>query len=317
MPSIATHHVFANMVYNNLSETIQSDINNSLNIYYTFAQSHDYLFYSFHKKIRKLGHTAHHEKTQKYLLTIIKEIIDNHLESNSECMAYLYGVITHYCLDTTCHPYIFYKTGTYYKELPEHHKYRNEHTHIEKHLDAYYYTKYYKKDFYKININKEIIKNPKINKTLENLINCVYKQTYNIDNIGEYYKKSIQQTKIVTALLINDKFGLKNKIAQLINIFTKSHPEYYTTFIKEPIMHYMNLEKKEWNHPCNLDEKYNYSFDELLDISEKKCINIIKKVHKCIYKTRNIEELKNIIQDLDYASGLEIKNNKRMKYFEY
>ena len=44
MPSITTHHIFAEQVYNHLIKDIQDNIKNEKLIYTTFAQSHDYLF---------------------------------------------------------------------------------------------------------------------------------------------------------------------------------------------------------------------------------------------------------------------------------
>ena len=316
MPSIATHHVFADMVFNELNNKIQNTFKVEKQIYYTFAQSHDYLFYSFNKKVREIGHTAHHRETQNYLINIVKEIKEKKLENEQSCIAYLHGAVTHYCLDTTCHPFVFYKTGIYYKDLPERHKYRNEHTHMEKHLDAYYYTKYYKKDYTKVSINKDIIKKPVINTNLENLISKVYKETYNVDNIGNYYRSSIKQAKLIN-IFINDKTGIKQAIAKTINVFTKSHPEYYTTYIKQPILDFLNLERKTWNHPCNTEETFNYSFDDLMNIAKKKCLNIIKEIDKVIYHNQDIKTLYDVILDLDYATGYKIEDNKMMRYFAY
>ena len=317
MPSIATHHVFADMVLKKLDDKVKNKFIQEIDIYHTFAQSHDYLYYSFNKKIKKIGSLGHHTKTQAYLLNIVQEIIDKKLENNPECIAYLYGSITHYILDAVCHPYIFYKTGSYHKGDPDRLKYRNKHTHIEKQLDAIYYTMYYKKPYFTVNINKEIIKNPRFSEDLENLISDVYLKTYNYPNIGKIYQTCIKQAKFINRAFVNDRIGYKYSIAKFINKFTKSHPEYYTTFIKEPIMDYLNAERKTWNHPCDKKETYNYSFNDLMRKSEEKTINIINKLHECIYKTKKVDSLKKVILELDYATGYDTSDDRIMKYFEY
>ena len=317
MPSLATHHVFSDMVLKKLDNKVKNKFISALDIYHAFAQSHDYLYYSFNKKIKRLGYLGHHRNTQAYLLNIVQGIIDNKLEDKPECIAYLYGSITHYILDAICHPFIFYKTGVYYKNKPERHKYRNEHTHIEKHLDAFYYTNFYKKPYYNVNVNKELIKNPIFTKDLENLVSEAYLKTYNYPNIGKIFPRCIKNAKFIIGTFINDRTGTKQKIALFINKFTKSHPEYYTTFIKEPIIDYLNTERKTWNHPCDKNETYNYSFNDLVKQSEERTVNIINKLHECIYKTKDIESLKDVILELDYATGYDTKDDRVMKYFEY
>ena len=59
MPSIVTHHLFAK----DIADKLKLNVNNN---YYIFAQSHDYLYYSFNKKNRSLAHTFHVKNTQKY-----------------------------------------------------------------------------------------------------------------------------------------------------------------------------------------------------------------------------------------------------------
>ena len=74
MPSIITHHIFSNEVLKKLDKKITDKMENSLIIYNTFAQSHDYLYYSNKKNIRNIGSNGHHDKTQDYLINIIKNI---------------------------------------------------------------------------------------------------------------------------------------------------------------------------------------------------------------------------------------------------
>lgn len=325
MPSIITHHVFSKNILDKLDKNVLDKFSNELTIYHTFAQSHDYLFYYTYdiknsKRIKALGHYAHHNKTQDYLVNIIKEIKNNHLENNEQLIAYLYGCITHYVLDTTCHPYIFYKTGVYRKKEKDTKKYHGEHNRIEKDIDAIYYEKYTNKKYNQCNVNKEIIGNPQFNETLLTTINNVYKKTYNKDNIGEYYKKSIKHAKLTYSLLINDRLGIKKSLYKLIDFITFKHYGYlgaYSTYIKHPNLNYLNTEKKEWNHPNDPNIKNNYSFEELYEQSIKKATTIINEVHKVIYEDKTLEEILNYIPNLDYSTGTLISEKKEMRYFEF
>ena len=66
MPSIVTHHIFAEDVLQHLPDSIEEKINKP--IYHIFAQSFDNLFYDHFltpwkgKNIREFGEKAHSEK---------------------------------------------------------------------------------------------------------------------------------------------------------------------------------------------------------------------------------------------------------------
>lgn len=325
MPSLITHHMFSKEVLKHLTSEELNRFNKELTIYHTFAQSHDYLFYfTFDiknaKRIKKLGHYAHRHNTQDYLINIVKEIKNNHLEHNSQVISYLYGSITHYALDTTCHPYIFYKTGVYRPNEKDTKKYHGEHNRIEKDLDAIYYEKYTNKKYNRCNVNKEIIKNPIIGPELTTTINNVFETTYKETNIAEYFKRGIKHAKIAYTLFINDYLGIKKALYKLIDLITFNHFGYiaaYSTYIKNPNLNYLNLEKKTWNHPSNPDITYKYSFEDLFNQSLDKTLTIIREINKVLYEDKPIEKLTKYIPDLDYSTGMIIKDKKTMRYFEY
>lgn len=324
MPSIITHHMFSKEVLKRLSKEELNRFDNKLDIYHTFAQSHDYLFYytfgKNKKKINDFGHYAHRHNTQEYLINIIKEIKDNHQENNPELLAYLYGSITHYVLDTTCHPFIFYKTGVYRKKEPNTRKYFGGHNQIEKDLDAYYYKKYTGKDYNLCNVTKEIIGKPIFSKTLIDTLNEVYEETYNKENIGYYYQKGVNNARVIYNIVINDRFGIKKTLYKLLDLIINKNQHYistYSTYIKSPNLNYLNLDKKEWNHPCLPDIKYNHSFEDLYNESLDKTVKIIQEVNKVLYEDKPIKDILKYIPDLDYSTGLLIKESKQLRHFEY
>ena len=325
MPSITTHHLFACDVFNSLNNNIKKHFSNEKLIYTTFAQSHDYLFYyTFDlkntKRIKNLGHYAHHNNTQDYILNIIKEIKNNHLENNEQCIAYLYGTITHYILDSTCHPFIFYKTGVYRKNDKKTKIFKGEHNRMEKDIDAIFYERSFHKKYNHCNINRDIIKKPLFTQELINLINKVYKITYNEENIGKYYYTSIKHTKIINALFINDFFGLKKLIYTFIDFITNKsfgNLSAYSTYRKHPDMSLLNEEHYTWNHPSIQNQTYTYSFDDLVNQAKKKAIKIINNINNYLFENeRNIKSLKNLIPNIDYSTGLDIEHNIKMNYFE-
>ena len=145
MPALATHKIFAESVLKNLDENkVDKDT------YFIFSQSHDLLYYykgKNYKFYNKQGTKGHHKNTQEFILNIIECIKANNLVKDKQCMAYLYGTITHYYLDSTCHPYIFYKSGVYKKYSLDTLKYKGQHNLLERSLDSALYENAYNKKY--------------------------------------------------------------------------------------------------------------------------------------------------------------------------
>ena len=190
---------------------------------------------------------------------------------------------------------------------------------MEKDLDAIFYERFTNKKYNTCNLNKDIIKKPKFSKELINLISNVYKKTYNEENVGLFFQKSITHTKIINALAINDYFGLKRGLYKIIDFITNHRFGYiqaYSTHILKPNLEYLNEEHKEWNHPSNKELKYTYSFDDLYNQSLKKVLKIIRKINEVIYDRKPIESLYKYIPNVDYSTGVLIEESRRMDYFE-
>lgn len=316
--------MFSKEILKNLTAEELTRFENKLDIYHTFAQSHDYLFYyKFGKNIKEInaiGLEAHHKNTQDYLINIIREIKNKKQERNPELLAYLYGSITHYVLDSTCHPYIFYKTGVYRKKEPDTRKYFGGHNQIEKDLDAIYYKKYTGKDYNLCNVTKEIIRKPRFSNLLIKTLNDVYEETYNKKNIGYYYQKGVNNAKITYNIIINDRFGIKKILYRILDFIINKNKSYistYSTYIKKPNLNYLNLDKKEWNNPSNPKIKSTQSFEDLYNQSINKTIKIIKEVNKVLYEDKKIKDILKYIPDLDYSTGLPIQETRQLRHFEY
>src|SRR5574344_569280 len=131
MPSTITHAYFIIDVYEKLdidTRILLKDQKDKLKI---FAQSMDPLnFYTSFKKgkgkkVRAFANTFHTKKTQDYLINLINYIKYNYYSNNPEVIAFLYGMISHYVLDTTTHPYIYYKTGEFNPQDKSTYKYNS------------------------------------------------------------------------------------------------------------------------------------------------------------------------------------------------
>ena len=231
MPALTTHKIFAEQVLQEI-DTKLFDINT----YYMFAQSHDILFYykgKDYKYYNQLGKKAHHKKTQKYLLNSINYIKENQIH-DKQCYGYLFGTITHYFLDSICHPYIFYKTGVD-RNTKDTHKYKGQHNLFERSLDSILYKKYYDKDYKKSKITQEIIPKIILKSKLQTLLNFTYEKTYDTKKISSIIIKGYNTMRIFHNTVVSDKLSIKYKLYKTIDFVSHNKTKClrsYSTSIK-------------------------------------------------------------------------------------
>ena len=106
MPSIYSHYRFGEQALAKLPAQIQSVIGRHRRFYDAGLQGPDFFF--FYKPFRstaiaKLGHTFHYQ-TGREFFGRCREALD--AGSSEQSLAYLSGLLGHYCLDSRCHPLV-------------------------------------------------------------------------------------------------------------------------------------------------------------------------------------------------------------------
>lgn len=325
MPSTITHAYFANDVYDRLDE--QTKVRVDKEALKTFSQGPDVLFFynilnlKCGKNVRDFGKYIQKHNTQKFFINLITYIKDNKLQSNIEVMSFLYGFIMHYTLDMTIHPFVFYKTGLYDKKNKKTYKYNGLHTDMETFIDCYLIHNNEHIKPRKFKIHKFCFNVRKFPKELNDTIDYVFKETFNKENMGNIYYKSIKQMKSFIRYFRYDPIGIKRRIYKLSDnilpdYFMKKESISYDMDHKRKI-HYLNLEKNKWNHPKDENEIYNYSFIELYSIALHKAVDIINEVNTVLLGQERSGDLESIFPDLSYTSGKPCKTKLRTKYFEF
>ncbi len=304
MPAFYTHRYFAKQVYQDFKPALKKQIN--YEYYLFFAQSFDILYYNYGSKkyLNKLGHLAHRQKTQDFFQNIL-ELMDF---NNSYHLSFFYGFLTHYILDATMHPYIFYKTGVFKKDNPQTYKYNGLHTKLENQIDKYYYDLENSKPFYQAKLYKiyDNIKNPP--QDLIILINNVFRKTFKQDNIGYYYFKSLKKWRFTHKYFKRDYFKIKKYLYRFHDyIFTK-RLEFYALSLEKISENDLNIYHHKWYNPSNKNIYSTASVDDLLQIAKDKYLNIINNL-----EVRNNQE---VIPNISYRTGLDLAEKQQLKYFE-
>lgn len=322
MPLITTHNYFSKDVLNKCKSTFRKKFNTKENIYELFAQGFDlFRFYEFfHIKKLNLPDYFHENNTDLFFLNYIKIMKERDLRNNPEILAALYGHLTHYILDSNCHPFIVYKTGIYDPSIKETIKYNGKHTNMEMQIDAYLYEKRNKMKFKNFQIHKKLITREKFSKDLLDLLNSTYQQTFNFKNGGYKYQKGRNIMYYSYKILIEDKTGIKKKIYKIVDKLTRKKEgvyEYYNSNISKIDENIFNKENKTWYNPWFDNIKHQDSFFELYDKALNECVILFEKTDLFINNKISENEYKKYLKDYSYVTGLSWKEKTTLKCLEF
>ncbi len=323
MPAPYTHNKFGKDVYNKLNKNIQIKLKNNIDYYLVFNQSFDNLFfYKFYtilhgSNIRKLGSYGHKNNVNLYFKNIIDYLKENYSDVG---FAYLCGSINHYILDSTVHPFVFYKTGVYNPKDKDSFKYNGMHGVLEFNLDAYIYKETNNRNISKIKTTKELHKKLKFPKELIDIIDYTFEKTFNFYNMGKIFNKAYLDSKFAYKYGFEDRYGIKKIIYKSFDFVTKNmikNISSHSTYINKIDTSMFNLDNKNWCHPTNKNITYTSSIIDLYNSAMNHSKNIIENIYLYINNKYDYEKLLKEIGNNSYTTGLPLDKNKKMKVFEY
>lgn len=323
MPATVVHAYFAQ----DLNDILPKEIKNKLDVnrLKTFGQSIDSLmFYNLFsilpgKKIRDFQKYFHTNKTQDFFVNLINYIKENDYTEDIDVNSFLVGTICHYVLDSTVHPYIYYKTGYFNKNDKSTYKYNNVHTFMETFLDNDMIKRRESINPYKLNISKFSFDTSKFSNELNDTIKYTFKETFDVDNMDKIYYKSLKQMKNSIFIFRQDRYGIKKFFYKLADTFTSKR-----VFRFEAISYhyplndrhnFLNENHKLWRNPCDYSLTSEESFLDLYLRALK-----LAKVMICAsfdYINGKDIELEKVFINKSYITGLDCELDKELKYFEF
>lgn len=111
MPSHYAHYRFGTQVIRHLPPSGQRSVRLFRRLYDMGLHGPDIFFYHnilLKDKVVALGSHYHHMTGEEFFTPVCKHL---RLEPNEAAAAYLWGVLAHYCLDSTIHPLVYDKTA--------------------------------------------------------------------------------------------------------------------------------------------------------------------------------------------------------------
>ena len=322
MPATITHAFFAKDVFDILPTTISDQLD--LNRLKMFGQSVDSLmFYNLFsilpgKDIRKFDYVFHTNQTQEFFINLLNFIKDNKIK-DSDTYSFLVGFICHYVLDSTVHPFVYYKTGLFEKNKPATYKYNNLHLFMEVFIDNDMVKRREKINPYKFPIGKYCFDLRPFSNDLNHAIQYTFAHTFYKKNMDKIYYKSLRQMKMVMNVYRRDPYGIKKFFYKLADSFTSRR-----CFRFEAISYHYPLEDKHnflnsnhslWRNPAQYNKTSKDSFVDLyLDSIKHAKVLICASFDYINGKEMDLEKL---FPNISYLHGLECEPKKELKYFEF
>ncbi len=237
----------------------------------------------------------HANKTKEYFISMLKLIKEKKLYDNEEVMAFLYGQLDHFVLDSIMHPLIYYMTENLESDCKI-----NPHALIEMWIDDYIIKKYNKNDifyYHKILMNDA---------NLLNLIDELYKNVYDVEHEDIKYIFGLLSIIMFDSLARRNLIGIVPPIIKMINLGD------FTYNKTDKVSQYLNLSNDIWHNP-ETGEEYTYSFDDLWKKSIEVALDTIDDVNKFIYQDKQLTS-PIIMNNISFNTGLPCEKGQCLKY---
>ena len=324
MAGTLTHAYFSLDLYDKLSIRSKELLMHNKEDLKMFSQNTDPLFlYKIatpwkQKKLRKFAYFSQSNKSLEFFTTLINYIKYNDYLYNPQVMAYLYGMLSHYVLDSSIHPYIIYKTGYLKKDDSSTYKYNMLHEELETYIDNYLVVMKEKIKPHKFKCHKFCFNVDRFDKGLVDVIDWTYKEVYGIENFSKYYLDSCKYMKKFYKRFRYDPIGIKKIFYFLVDKITpkKTLRTVPLSYKVRRMKDKLNLDHQVWYNPTDKRNKYNTSVLEIYTSALDKTVSMINDINQYMYYDKKIN-LNKVIGNLSYVTGKDCDNKKELKYFEF
>lgn len=308
MPDLMSHIFMGHDVLNALPEKnrFKKSAVRSIGVFNNGLQGPDPFFYNgalpWNKhSLSHLGDLLHREKTGAWLRGLIRI-----LENDSDCLekrtAYLAGLICHYTLDTTAHPYIFFFSGVDPEgRRPE---FSVCHKRLEIILDMLLIRKKIKEPAHRL------VKADLLDASEDTL--CAYRDASSL--LGSLYGKTVPPRLFLDSLsamkktlgLLHDPLGIKTPLFRGLDRLLRTRGLYEASVYspsKLGKVDYANQNRNPWRHPAT-GETRSESFFDLYDLAVERARVRLLKADAFLSGSAEESLLEEAFPDLDYDTGL-------------
>lgn len=306
MPNIITHTLFAEDM---LKDPVIESLIEHPHLYKVGSNGPDFLFFhhvnpiDFYKQtpLRKLGSDLHHENINEFYKAALKRIRnEKDAELKKQMISYLAGHLSHWALDSSAHPYIFYRTGNCHSRSSwNHHR-------MESLLDTFMLKVKKDGDIREFPLSLEVTETTREEKRAVALLYS--------DILNELYDQNITQNMIAQSLLdwqhyqraIYDPKGWKFKVLKLAEKPANVNQLLSGLIVPteaEDNYDLLNLMHREWKHPVTEESQFT-SFLDLYDSAQNRAKTAITLFMQALEKPENEVDFLSFLGDRNYNMGV-------------
>lgn len=309
MPNLMTHKIFGEDVSQLVNENIQKYIEAYPQAFSVGTSGPDFLFYHSKlpwqnqkegKKVRSIGSVIHERNINEWYRVAIDSCIKENDEYLKPVMiSFLIGHITHWGLDHSTHPFIFYRTNGTTKDT------KYWHYRYESMLDTVMVNNY-RKTSIKNYKSQEILKT---NDQIEDAIYEVYKDAckvaHNVDFQHKYVLQSFHDAQTILDILY-DPSGYRFKAVRLLERVINKNWTFSSHIVTDKVNDdedVLNLNNHLWKNPAKPSFTSNESFLDLYYRAIDVTVLVLNELD-LVLKGKPMDDLLALINNKSYETGL-------------
>lgn len=290
MASIATHYIFSNDVLRALPKEIRFYIKKAPGAFMLGAQGPDIFFYdvihlALTNNTNNIGSRMHTSKSNLFFSNYLNFLLllNSNKSENIPATAHLYGMLTHYCLDCSLHPYVYYMSDTKGNSTDNKILSLEKHLQLESDIDEILYHERFGTSINNIN-RKEFLRITENERDLVSLIlSKAINKTYGYNLKPSYIRGTIKRACFFNSCLQNNG-GIKKKLLTNIEKTLTGHNRCSRLIFDTqlPDRKCMNEAHHIWRVPKSNKIRYDSVYD-LYNKALKRAVYLISDCHKRVY----------------------------------
>lgn len=326
MPNQITHHLCGleaiKLIEN--KECIKL-INKYRSVFNLGLQGPDFLFYygimpwSGKVSSPEIGHNMHVAKVNQVFSGFINYILKQNEPVKAILTVYLMGYLSHNCLDSICHPYIFYRSGFKTNAREKENRFIYYHRRFETAVDVLLCKMFLDKKVYQLKHHRLTEITPVEQDIIGHMYENIIKSVFNSNVPKNKIKRAIKDMILVEKILW-DPHRIKKKVVASLDYLIFGYPLFSSLIFPHEItdgLDYLNLNHREWYLPFDKSKKSNESFLDLFSEASKRTQNFCEVLFSCIYYNKpSITTALNLFGNNSFTSGIDCDMPAEFRYYD-
>lgn len=282
MPGFTTHYLFGVQTMRKLGASpIRQEIKQNYTAFGLGLQGPDIFFYDLPSYViygTNIGSVCHTTDTGKFLFFLLQSrFLFPKGKEREIAESYIAGFIGHYLLDTTCHPYVYFKS----KDCSDSPAAFGPHVNLETDIDTAF-LRHYKKmqpsGFYQ---ERTIKLSPAGHRVIAKILHYCYSNVY--PGLKVSFGTTLRATfsMPLSAGLLHDRTGQKKALARKGESLLLGYP-FFSALIPSDFLQFspdpLNLARRPWKNPWDEKKVSTASFPMLFSAASRNYAGYLKRL---------------------------------------